>query len=199
MTTSWDDAVLDPETSAEEGEVMLGVAVAVPEPFATALRDCRAGTGDPVAHAVPPHVTIVPPVVVPAAEVAGIVEHVRAAVAQVPSFGMSLAGTATFRPVSQVVFVRVAVGAEECDRLQALVRSGPLTRELGFPYHPHVTVAHDVGGEALDRVQSELAGFRAAFDVAAVHVFRCAADGVWRRLAEAPLAPAPTTDGGTGP
>jgi 2'-5' RNA ligase len=190
VTTSWDNAVLDPESpGAADDLVTLGVAVAVPEPFASALRDCRAETGDPVAHAVPPHVTIVPPVVVAEKDVAGIVEHVRGVVADVPCFGMSLAGTATFRPVSQVVFVRVVAGAEECDDLQGRVRTGPLTRELGFPYHPHVTVAHDVPPEALDRVQVELAGFRAAFDVEAVHVFSCAGDGVWRQLAEAPLAP----------
>ena len=31
------------------------------------------------------------------------------------------------------------------------MRSGPLERELKFPYHPHVTVAHDLPEEALDR------------------------------------------------
>ena len=34
-----------------------------------------------------------------------------------------------------------------------------------YPYHPHVTVAHDVPTEALDRVYAELAGFDARFTV----------------------------------
>lgn len=190
MTASWDDAVLDADGLEHTEKVTLGVAVAVPEPFATALRDSRAATGDPVALAVPPHVTIVPPVVVDPAEVPDIVEHVRRAVAQVPRFAVVLSGTDTFRPVSDVVFVRVVDGAQACDRLQRQVRTGPLQRRLGFPYHPHVTVAHDVPADALDRVQGDLSGFHAAFDVHEVAVFRCSSDGVWRTLAPAPLAAA---------
>lgn len=195
MSVNWDDAVRSADPLERDDAVTLGVAVAVPEPFATALRDSRAATGDPAAVAVPPHVTIVPPVMVYPADVPTVVAHVRRAVADVPRFGVSLAGTATFRPVSQVVFVRVVDGAEVCDRLQLRVRTGPLERRLGFAYHPHVTVAHDVPAEALDRVQSELSGFQAAFDVTSVAVFRCARDGVWRTLAEAPLARPPLIRG----
>ncbi len=189
MTANWDDAVRTRDPLEPEGAVILGVAVAVPEPFATALRDSRAATGDPAAVAVPPHVTIVPPVRVRAEQVPVVVEHVRRAVAGLPRFAVQLEGTATFRPVSQVVFVRVVDGAQDCDRLQLQVRTGPLVRRLGFPYHPHVTVAHDVPADALDRVQGELSDFRAGFDVTSVAVFSCAGDGVWRTLAEAPLAP----------
>ncbi|WP_380167325.1 2'-5' RNA ligase family protein [Jannaschia sp. R86511] len=188
MTASWDDAVLDADGTADGGAVTLGVAVAVPEPFASALRDSRAATGDPVALAVPPHVTIVPPVLVPPAEVPAIVEHVRRTAALLPRFAVVLSGTDTFRPVSEVVFVRVVDGGQACDRLQQAVRTGPLQRDLSFPYHPHVTVAHDVPTAALDRVQSALSGFHAAFDVHEVAVFRCAGDGVWRSLSPAPLA-----------
>jgi len=195
MTASWDDAVLDADTIAHGGAVTLGVAVAVPEPFATALRDMRAATGDPVALAVPPHVTIVPPVVVDPGDVPAIVEHVRRTVAAVPRFAVVLSGTDTFRPVSDVVFVRVVDGAQACDRLQQLVRTGPLERRLGFPYHPHVTVAHDVPAAALDQVQGDLSGFHAAFDVDEVAVFRCASDGVWRALSPVPLAGAPVRAG----
>ncbi len=195
MTASWDDAVLDADGLEQAGAVTLGVAVAVPEPFATALRDSRAATGDPVALAVPPHVTIVPPVVVDPSQVPAIVEHVRRMVAAVPRFAVVLSGTDTFRPVSDVVFVRVVDGARACDRLQQRVRTGPLQRRLGFPYHPHVTVAHDVPAQAMDQVQGDLSGFHAAFDVDEVAVFRCAPDGVWHPLAPALLAGAPAWAG----
>lgn len=195
MTASWDDAVLDAVGDGHGDAVTLGVAVAVPEPFATALRDSRAATGDPVALAVPPHVTIVPPVVVDPEQVPAVVEHVRRALAALPRFAVVLSGTGTFRPVSDVVFVRVVDGGQACDRLQQRLRTGPLQRRLGFPYHPHVTVAHDVPAEALDRVQGDLSGFHAAFDVDEVAVFSCAPDGVWRPLAPAPLAGSPVRAG----
>lgn len=169
----------------------LGVAVAVPEPFAGPLRDGRARTGDPAASAVPPHVTVVPPVQVPPERVDEVVEHVRRVAAGLEPFVVTLLGTGTFRPVSDVVFVQVVDGASACDRLQERVRTGPLERRLGFPYHPHVTVAHDVPAEALDAVQGQLADFRAAFDVEVVSVYRCGDDGVWTVLAEAPLAATP--------
>jgi len=195
VTTSWDRPARDPATVEGEGTVTIGVALAVPEPFAGPLRDGRAGTGDPAAAAVPPHVTVVPPVQVPAGQVDGLVEHVRRVAAGLEPFALTLVGTGTFRPVSDVVFVQVVGGARACDQLQQKVRTGPLQRRLGFPYHPHVTVAHDVPAHALDAVQGQLADFRAAFDVQAVSVYRCGEDGVWRVLAQAPLGacPAATT------
>ncbi|MFC3689355.1 2'-5' RNA ligase family protein [Aquipuribacter hungaricus] len=187
MTTSWDRPSRGPAPAGQEGTVTLGVAVAVPEPFAGALRDGRASTGDPAAAAVPPHVTVVPPVQVAADEVDDVVAHVRRVAAGVEPFVVTLLGTGTFRPVSDVVFVQVVDGARACDALQEKVRTGPLERRLGFPYHPHVTVAHDVPAAALDAVQGQLADFRAAFDVAEVAVYRCGEDGVWRVLDRAPL------------
>ncbi len=195
MTTSWDRAARTPAPVEGQGTVTLGVAVAVPEPFAQALRDGRAATGDPAAAAVPPHVTVVPPVQVAPDQVEEIVTHVRQVAAGLEPFVVTLIGTGTFRPVSDVVFVQVVDGARACDRLQERVRTGPLHRRLGFPYHPHVTVAHDVPAPALDAVQGQLADFRAAFDVQAVSVYRCGDDGIWRVLAEAPLARGRTTDG----
>lgn len=188
MATSWDDAARYPSLVTDTDAVTLGVAVAVPEPFASALRDGRAATGDPAAVAVPPHVTVVPPLQVAPGEVDEVVEHVRRAVTEFPAFAITLVGTGSFRPVSQVAFVQVVDGSTACDRLQERVRTGPLQRRLSFPYHPHVTIAHDVPTEALDRVQAQLAGFQAAFDVERVSVYRCGDDGVWRVLAEAPLA-----------
>ncbi|WP_336920837.1 2'-5' RNA ligase family protein [Aquipuribacter sp. SD81] len=194
MTTSWDDAVLDPDTPAGADGVTLGLAVAVPEPWAGELVERRAATGDPVARSVPPHVTLVPPLVVAPGQVEAVAAHVRERAAGCEPFVLHLAGAGTFRPVSQVSFVRVAAGATECDALQSRLRCGPLARELRFPYHPHVTVGHDVPDAALDRAERDLAGFEARFTVEHVSLFRCDADGVWRVVSLAPLA----ADGGAG-
>ncbi len=64
---------------------------------------------------------------------------------------MHLRGTGTFRPVSPVVFVTVAEGISGCEQLASSVRRGPLAADLQFPYHPHVTVAHHLDDDTLDR------------------------------------------------
>ena len=93
---------------------------------------------------------------------------------------MRLRGTGSFRPVSPVVFVRVYAGAAGCDALQQRVRTGPLDRELSFPYHPHVTVAHHLDDSALDTAFKALADYECTFDVMAFHLYVHGDDEVWR-------------------
>ena len=143
----------------------IGVAVAIPEPWATELRDYRAGVGDPMAATVPTHITLVPPTEVSDEELREIECHLEDAAAEVSAFGVHLRGTGTFRPVSPVVFVSLVEGISQCEQLAGAVRRGPLEVELAFPYHPHVTVAHDIADDRLDRAFNELAAFECAFDV----------------------------------
>ena len=160
-------------------QVNLGVAIPVPAPWAEELSDWRARVGDPAAARVPPHVTLLPPTLVPAAAMPAIEDHMAATAAAYPPFEMHLSGTGTFRPVSDVVFVVVAAGIAQCERLELAVRSGPLARETRFPYHPHVTVAHDIPPDGLDRAYEGLAGFEARFPVQAFTVFEQETGGVW--------------------
>ena len=70
------------------------------------------------------------------------------------AFDVVLRGTGTFRPLSDVVFIQVAQGVSACEALEIELRGGPVLRELDFYYHPHVTVAHNVGrGRARPRVR----------------------------------------------
>jgi len=96
-----------------------------------------------------------------------------------PPFAMHLAGTGTFSPVSDVVFVAVARGIGNCELLSSDVRRGPLARDLGFPYHPHVTVAHDVPGDMLEMAYTGLADLSAEFRVENITEFEQLADGSW--------------------
>jgi 2'-5' RNA ligase len=86
-----------------------------------------------------------------------------------------------------VVFVPVVKGLADCERLEAQVRSGPLSRELKFPYHPHVTVAHDLPGEALDRAFDGLARYEATFPVWGFTLFEQDRQGVWRPQRDFPF------------
>jgi len=165
-----------------------GVSVAVPEPWGTQLQQHRAAVGDRLAHAIPPHVTLLPPTDIPTDELAPFVRHLRAVASAQAPFTMVLRGTGTFRPVSPVVFVQVARGIPECERLEQAVRGGPVTRALEFPYHPHVTIAHGIDTPGLDRAFDELAGFEAVFPVDRFHLYEHGEDEVWRPVREFPLA-----------
>ena len=65
--------------------------------------------------------------------------------------------------MSPVVFVTVAEGISRCEGLADAVRSGPLALDLKFPYHPHVTIAHHLAEDRLDRAYAELADFECRF------------------------------------
>ncbi len=165
-----------------------GVAVTIPEPWGERLQRAREHAGDPLAPAIPPHVTLLPPTAVPPDRFDDFVAHLEAVCADTAPFRMVLSGTGTFRPVSPVVFVQVSQGIAMCERLEAAVRSGPVERELEFTYHPHVTIAHHLADEALDLAFDELADFRCSFTVASVELYHHDADGVWRVVRSFPLA-----------
>ncbi|MFF7134896.1 2'-5' RNA ligase [Streptomyces sp. SAI-126] len=168
------------------GTVTIGVSIAVPEPHGSLLQERRAGFGDAAAHGIPTHVTLLPPTEVADTALAAIEAHLTEVAAAGRPFPMKLSGTGTFRPLSPVVFVQVVQGAEACTWLQKQVRdaSGPVARELQFPYHPHVTVAHGIDEAAMDRAFQELADFEAEWPCTGFALYEQGADGVWRKLRE---------------
>ncbi|MGV9250938.1 2'-5' RNA ligase family protein [Streptomyces sp. NPDC003697] len=168
------------------GTVTIGVSIAVPEPHGSLLQQRREGFGDAAAHGIPTHVTLLPPTEVDAARLPAIEAHLSEVAAAGRPFPMKLSGTGTFRPLSPVVYVRVVEGAEACAWLQKQVRdaSGPVARELQFPYHPHVTVAHGIDEAAMDRAFEELADYEAQWPCTGFALYEQGADGVWRKLRE---------------
>jgi len=159
---------------------VIGVAIEIPERWGTELTNWRAKVGDPQAHLVPPHVTLLPPTQLTADESAAAERHLESVADARQPFDMHLRGTGTFQPVSDVVFVVVDRGISGCEVLEAAVRSGPLHRPIEYPYHPHVTVAHALPDDALDRAYEGLAGFEAHFVVGGFTLFEHGDDGVWR-------------------
>ena len=172
------------------GTVTLGVSIAVPEPYGSLLQERRAGFGDPAAHGIPTHVTLLPPTEVgprrcrpsrrtsPRSPRPGRPfpmrlsrhGHLPAAVAG----GLRPGGRGRARP---------APGSSSGSG----TRPGPLVRELQFPYHPHVTVAHGIAEEAMDRAYEELAGYEAAWACTGFALYEQGADGVWRKLRDYPF------------
>lgn len=167
----------------------MGVAIAIPEPFGSQLRDKRADFGDPMAETVPSHVTLVPPTEVTEDEFHSVCGVLQEAASSLHPFPMRLRGTGTFRPISPVVFIAVSQGISYTELLAKAVRTKLGAPEPEFPFHPHVTVAHNLDDRSLDRAYVELADFECAFRVDGFHLY-LHEDGVgWTPRREFLLSP----------
>lgn len=160
----------------------IGVAIGIPEPFRSELQAWRERLGDPNALFIVPHVTLLAPTAVPDDQLGEITDHLADVAAGGTPFRIRLRGSGTFRPLSPVVFVALAMGISSCEVLQEAVRSGPLARPLRFGYHPHVTVAHDIDEEGLDRAREALSDYEASFDVDGFGLYERGDDQTWREL-----------------
>ena len=185
------DDTFVPRSRSAARTAVLGVVVPIPEPWSQLFVDWRAKVGDSQATSVPPHVTLLPPTEVPLADRSLISAHLAEVAATHPPFDMHLSGTGTFAPVSAVVFVAVARGIGNCELIANDVRRGPLARSLSYPYHPHVTVAHDVPPDMLDLAYSGLSDLSAEFRVEHFTEFEQTPDGAWVVAREYPLTGPP--------
>lgn len=166
----------------------IGVAIALPEPWASELQDYRAGLGDETATLIPTHITLVPPVELAEEQIEAAEAHLADVAADTPSFGIHLRGTGTFRPVSPVVFVSLVEGISQCEQLAIRVRSGPLAVPLQYPFHPHVTIAHHMPEDVMDQAFDELAGFDCTFEAGEFHLYRHDEENGWRPSRDFALA-----------
>ncbi len=165
----------------------IGVAVAIPEPWATELQDYRTAVGDLTASRIPTHITLVPPTELGDHDFAEVEKHLEEAATEVGSYCVHLRGTGTFRPVSPVVFVTLVEGISQCEQLAKAVRRGPLDVPLDFPYHPHVTIAHHLEDPLLDRAFRELSDFECEFDVDSFHLYTHDEQVGWQPTRDFPL------------
>ena len=174
--------------AASAQQVTIGILLPIPEPYGGELRARRIGYGDAQGKMTPTHVTLLPPTEVAAAVFPEVDRHLSRVASRGRPFRMRLYGTGTFRPVTQVVYVRVGEGRQECVDLESGIRAGVLDRQLQFPFHPHVTVAYELAQDRLDAAYLELAGYDASFDVSGFTVYR--QDGPaapWRAVRTYPL------------
>lgn len=172
----------------------IGILLPVPEPYGGELRARRIGYGDVQAKMTPTHVTLLPPTELAAAAFPEVDRHLSRVASRGRPFRMRLHGTGTFRPITQVVYVRVGEGRQECIDLEAGIRAGVLDRELQYPFHPHVTVAYELAQERLDAAYVDLAGYEASFDVSGFTVYRQdAPETPWEPVRTYPLGHSLTT------
>lgn len=153
----------------------LGVIIATPAPLAGELNRWRASYGGPAAVVVPPHITLVSGMAT--ANWALAADHVRAVAATTAPFTIGLRGSNTFRPLSPVIYLNVVQGAEQCVELHEKLQVGPLEHAPEFEFKPHLTVAHDLDDDAMDRAEREMVDFAATFEVTSIGLFDCSQGG----------------------
>lgn len=171
-----------------EGTTRIGVAIDIPEPWGSTLTRRRAEAGDPQAAYTPAHVTLLGPTEVDTELLPAVEKHLEAVASGHEPFHIHLRGTGTFRPVTEVVFVTLARGISECELLAgAIAAAEGVHRDVRFPYHPHVTVAQDLPGDALDAVFDDLATFSARFEAVSFTLFAHGGEGPWRPRRDFPL------------
>lgn len=169
----------------------IGVAVAIPEPWGQQLQDYRLSLGDDTATRIPTHITLVPPTEITGAQLPAIESHLAEVAARMPAYTVHLRGTGTFRPVSPVVFVSLVEGISQTEQLAFAIRQGPLSTPLAYPYHPHVTIAHHLPDEALDRAFIELTDFECTFQAREFHLYLHDEETGWAPNVDFPLVPVP--------
>lgn len=181
-------------TSGTGEGASVGVILGFPPAIAEELQRWRASFGDPMADVIPAHITLVTTTLTDDWKATH--DHVREVARQQEPFMVTISGTGSFRPVSPVVFLNVEDGFEACVELHEKLQSGPLARELPFPYHPHVTIAHDVAPESLDEAETALRDYRATFPVVSMGLYEHDSDGIWQLREELDFGTDDTDDDG---
>ncbi|MBT2515107.1 2'-5' RNA ligase family protein [Arthrobacter sp. ISL-30] len=158
--------------------ICIGVILGFPPRVARELQQWRASFGDPMAGIIPAHITLI--TTTPTRDWEATRDHVRDIARRQSPFTITISGTGSFRPVSPVVFLNVEEGYGECVKLHEQLQTGPLERDLPFPYHPHVTVAHDVSPESLDAAEIALSDYSATFPVVSMGLYEHDSNGIWQ-------------------
>ena len=165
----------------------LGVALLVPPPVETEVDGLRRALGDAARGRIPPHVTLVPPVNVPAEAMPEVLTVLRAAAERTPPLDLRIGAAATFLPVNPVVYLEVGGDTAALAALRDRVLVPPLDRPITHPFVPHVTVADDMDPTRIPAAVAALADYVADVRIDTVHLLEEGRGRVWRPIADVAL------------
>jgi 2'-5' RNA ligase len=170
----------------------LGVVLLVPPPVEREVDALRRVCDDASLGRVPAHLTLVPPVNVRQERLPDVLALLRAAGAATRPFRLDLGPPTTFLPDNPVLYLRVDGDLDALARLRDRVFVDPLSRELTWPFVPHVTLVDGGEPSRIEAAVAALAGARYEVAVQRVTLLREQRDDdgvrVWRPIADAPLA-----------
>jgi 2'-5' RNA ligase len=165
----------------------LGVVLFVPDPAAAEVQGLRRACGDGMLDRVPPHLTLVPPVNVPEADLSAALAVVRAAAGTSEPFTLELGPPATFAPAAPVVYLEVGGALDALHALRDAVFRPPLERPMTFPFVPHVTLADDMAEARIAATCAALTDYRVTVEIEAVHVLEEGPGRLWAAISDPPL------------
>ena len=166
------------------------MAVLVDPPHSDEIDGLRRALGDPSLGRIPPHVTLVPPVNVRAAELTAALEVLRAAAAAVPGpLTLTLGAVTTFMPVNPVLYLQVGGDLDGLRRLRDAVFRPPLERSLSWPWVPHATLADGAEPDRIEAARAALGSYAVAVEIDRVVLLEEGRGRVWSPLADARLGP----------
>jgi 2'-5' RNA ligase len=137
----------------------LAVALLVPEPARREIDGLRRALGDPQLGVVAPHVTLVPPINVAAADLDEALTLVRAGAACLSDgLVLELGPVATFAPDNPVLYLAVRP-VEALSEARTALRRGVFDRADAYPFVPHVTLDIEAAPERLEAGLIALASY----------------------------------------
>jgi 2'-5' RNA ligase len=174
----------------------LGVALLLPEPVASEVHGLRRACADPALEAVPPHLTLVPPVNVADDDLPAALALLRREAGATRPMTLALGPAETFLPVEPVLFLGVSGEDEAVAALHDLhdrVFAPPLARPLSHPFVPHLTLCRSGTPGWIEQAARTLVAFEAEVTIDRVHLLQEVQHEergrTWEPIADLPFAP----------
>lgn len=150
----------------------------------------RTVIGDPRREDLPAHLTLVPPVNLPADQMPLARIALRDAARSVAPFELRPGPAATFAPRTSTLHLSVEGDLEVLERLRDALRADPWDRPDHHPFVPHLTLVQRATPEQVAAGTALLVAASSRWTVDSVHLLERieAADGrIWHPVAEEPL------------
>lgn len=167
------------------------VALVPPPDVAAAIDTLRRAIGSPQVRRIPPHLTLVPPVNLPADDAPAVREVLAAAAAATRPFRLVLGPAASFAPATPTVHLAVGDAAAALLPLRDALSVDPLGRPDPRPFVPHVTLDPRVAPERVAACLDALRAVEFPWDVDAVvlleHLIRDDGAPLWVPVGEEPF------------
>lgn len=165
----------------------LSVALLFEPDVVLELNAIRSAVGSPSLGQIPPHITLISPINVPASELQAVVDLVGQSAAGVRSFRARIGPVETFSPVTPVLYMGVACPDREIHRLHERLLNGPLQRTPTHPFVPHVTIHESMDEALLAAALLVLKSFSRVVSFTGIDLLEQESDQVWRTHTHAPF------------